>query len=127
MNDKNIQKRKEINREYQERVKPSGVFQVKNLANGKVLLGSSLNLEGPLNKHRFMLRIDSHPNKELQKDWNELGESQFSFEILEVIQVQDNPNFNLMDDLTLLEEIWLEKLQPFGERGYNTSPKIREA
>jgi len=127
MNDKDIQRRKEINREYQERVKPSGVFQVKNLANGKVLLGSSLNLEGPLNKHRFMLRIDSHPNKELQKDWNELGESQFSFEILEVIQVQDNPNFNLMDDLTLLEEIWLEKLQPFGERGYNTSPKIREA
>ena len=127
MNDKNIQRRKEINREYQERVKPSGVFQVKNLENGKVLLGSSLNLEGPLNKYRFMLRINSHPNKELQKDWNELGESQFSFEILEVVQVQDNPNFNLNDELTLLEEIWLEKLQPFGERGYNTSPKIREA
>ncbi len=127
MNEKNIQRRKEINREYQERVKPSGVFQIKNLANGKVLLGSSLNLEGPLNKHRFMLRINSHPNKELQKDWNELGESQFSFEILEVIQVQDNPNFNLNDELTLLEEIWLEKLRPFGERGYNTSPKIREA
>ena len=127
MNEKNIQRRKEINREYQERVKPSGVFHVKNLANGKVLLGSSLNLEGPLNKHRFMLRINSHPNNELQRDWNELGESQFSFEILEIVQVQDNPNFNLNDELTLLEEIWLEKLQPFGERGYNTSPKIREA
>ena len=127
MNEKNIQRRKEINREYQERVKPSGVFQVKNLANGKVLLGSSLNLVGPLNKHRFMLRINSHPNKELQKDWNELGEDQFSFEILEVVQVPDNPNFNLNDELTLLEEIWLEKLQPFGECGYNTNPKIREA
>lgn len=127
MNDKNIQRRKEINREYQERVKPSGVFQIKNLANGKILLGSSLNLEGPLNKHRFMLKINSHPNKELQKDWNELGPDQFSFEILETVKLEDHPNFNLKDELTLLEEIWLEKLQPFGERGYNTDGKIREA
>ena len=127
MNDKNIQRRKEINREYQERVKPSGVFQIKNLANGKILLGSSLNLEGPLNKHRFMLKINSHPNKELQKDWNELGPDQFSFEILETVKLENHPNFNLKDELTLLEEIWLEKLQPFGERGYNTDGRIREA
>ena len=127
MNGKNMQRRKEINRAYQERVKPSGVFQVKNLANGKVLLGSSLNLEGPLNKHRFMLQINSHPNKELQKDWNEFGPGQFTFEILDTILVKDDPNFNLKDELTLLEEIWLEKLQPFGERGYNDGPRIREA
>lgn len=119
--------RKEIHREYKERVKPSGVFQVKNLVNGMVLLGSSLNLEGPLNKHRFMLKINSHPNKELQKDWNELGPEQFTFEILETVQLKDDPNFNLKDELTLLEEIWLEKLQPFGERGYNSDAKIREA
>lgn len=127
MKEKRIKTRKEIHLEYKERVKPSGVFQVKNLANGKVLLGSSLNLEGPLNKHRFLLKINGHPSKELQKDWNELGPDQFEFEILEAVQIQDRPNFNLKDELTLLEEIWLEKLQPFGERGYNTSAKIREA
>ena len=127
MKDKNVKTRKEINREYKERVKPSGVFQIKNMANAKVLLGSSLNLEGSLNKHRFMLRINSHPNKELQKDWNELGLDQFTFEILETVPIKDDPNFNLKDELTLLEEIWLEKLQLFGERGYNPSAKIREA
>jgi hypothetical protein len=127
MNEKTKKRRKEINQEYQERVKPSGVFQVKNMANGKVLLGSSLNLEGPLNKHRFLLKINGHPNKELQKDWNELGPDRFAFEILEVVEIRDHPNFNLKDELTLLEEIWLEKLQPFGERGYNSSAKIREA
>jgi hypothetical protein len=119
--------RKEIHREYKERVKPSGVFQIKNMAIGKVLLGSSLNLEGPLNRHRFMLRINGHPNEELQQDWNELGPDQFIFKILEIVQITDNPNFNLKDELTLLEEIWLEKLQPFGERRYNSSAKIREA
>lgn len=119
--------RKEIHREYKERVKPAGVFQVKNLTNGKVLLGSSLNLEGPLNRHRFMLKIGSHTNKALQKDWDELGLDQFAFEILEEVKRKDDPNFNLKDELTLLEMIWLEKLQPFGEGGYNLNAKIREA
>ena len=127
MKEKRMKTRKEMHLEYKERVKPSGVFQVKNIANGKVLLGSSLNLEGPLNKHRFMLRVNGHLNKELQKDWNELGPDHFSFEILETVQIKQNPNFNLKDELTLLEDIWLEKLQPFGERGYNSSLKIREA
>lgn len=127
MKENTMKTRKEINREYKERVKPSGVYQVKNLANSKVLLGSSLNLEGPLNRHRFMLKINGHTNKELQKDWNELGPEQFLFEILEVVQVKDDPNFNLKDELTLLEQIWLEELYPFGERGYNTDANIREA
>ena len=119
--------RKDINREYKERVKPAGVYQVKNTVNGKVLLGSSLNLEGPLNRHKFILKIGSHTNKALQKDWDELGPDKFIFEILEVVKVQDSPNFNLKDELTLLEQIWLEELQPVGERGYNLNEKIREA
>ena len=123
----NKKSRKELNKEYLERVKPAGIFQVKNTANGKVLLGSSLNLEGPLNRHRFMLKIGSHTNKALQKDWDEFGPDKFVFEILEEVKRKDDPNFNFKDELTLLEMIWLEKLQPFGERGYNVNEKIREA
>ena len=119
--------RKELQREYQERPKEAGIFQVKNTANGKVLLGSSLNLHGPLNSHRFMLRIGSHTNKALQADWDEYGEDKFVFEVLEAVKVKDDPNFNLEDELSLLEQIWLEELKPFGERGYNTSERIRQA
>ena len=119
--------RKELKRDYKERKKPAGVFQVKNTANGKVLLGSSLNLEGPLNSHRFMLTIGRHRNEQLQKEWNEFGGDRFVFEILEVVKVKDDPDFNLIDELTLLEEIWLEKLEPFGERGYNQDRHIRQA
>ena len=118
--------RKEINLEYKERVKPAGIYQVKNLLNGKMLLGSSLNLEGPLNRHKFMLKIGSHTNKALQKDWDELGPEQFAFEILEEVKVSDNPNFNLNDELILLEMIWLDQLQPI-ENGYNSTARIREA
>ncbi len=118
--------RKELNREYVERVKPAGIYQVKNMANGKMLLGSSLNLEGPLNRHKFMLKIGSHTNKTLQADWNELGQNTFVFEVLEEVKMKEDPNFNLQDELTLLEMIWLEKLQPV-ENGYNLNARIREA
>jgi group I intron endonuclease len=118
--------RKELNREYIERVKPAGIYQVKNMANGKMLLGSSLNLEGPLNRHKFMLKIGSHTNKTLQADWNELGQNAFVFEVLEEVKMKEDLNFNLQDELTLLEMIWLEKLQPV-ENGYNLNARIREA
>ena len=119
--------RQDIKREYKERKKPAGVFQVKNTVNGKVLLGSSMNLEGPLNGHKFMLQIGRHRNAALQKDWNDLGADKFVFETLEEVKVKDDPNFNLEDELTLLEQIWIEKLQPFGDRGYNVDSRIRQA
>lgn len=119
--------RQERKREYKEQKKSAGVFQVKNTANGKVLLGSSLNLHGPLNSHKFMLTIGKHRNEALQKEWNAFGADKFVFEILEVVKESDDPSFDVGDELTLLEQIWLEKLEPFGDRGYNTDTRIRQA
>ncbi|MFI5252384.1 MAG: GIY-YIG nuclease family protein [Bacteroidota bacterium] len=123
-----MKSKKDLVREYKERKKPAGVFQVKNIANGKVLLGSSLNLEGALNSHKFMLTIGKHRNEAIQKDWDKYGPDKFIFEILETVKVkEDDPDFNISDELTLLEQIWLEKLQPFGDKGYNTDSRIRQA
>jgi group I intron endonuclease len=121
-----MSRRKTAFREYRERKIPSGVFQIKNTANGKVLLGSSLNLEGVWNGHKFQLTAGVHRNELLQKEWNEFGSDKFVFEILEMVKVKDDPNFNLEDELTLLEQIWLEKLDPFGEKGYNRTSRIRQ-
>jgi hypothetical protein len=74
-----------------------------------------------------MLTIGRHPSGPLQEEWNRYGPANFTFDILEVVRVSDDPNFNLDDELTLLEQIWLEKTQPFAEKGYNTNPRIREA
>ena len=119
--------RQELKREYKERKKAAGVFQVKNTVNGKILLGSSLNLEGPLNSHRFMLEIGRHRNALLQKEWDQYGAEKFVFEILEAVTMKDDPEFDLNDELELLEHVWLDKLQPFGERGYNADQRIRQA
>ena len=118
--------RAELRRAYKEAPRQAGIFRIKNLASGKILLGSSTNLHGPLNKHRFMLSIGRHPNAALQADWQRLGPEAFAFEILETIQAKDDPAFNLEDELTLLEQVWTEKLQPLGERGYNLGPLRRE-
>lgn len=120
-------RRKEINREYKERKIPAGIFQIRNSANGKVLLCSSMNLEGRLNRHKFQLTSGLHPNRNLQKEWNEYGSDKFQFEILEVVKVKDDPDFSLEDELTLLEQIWVEKVDPFGEKGYNLNSSIRQA
>lgn len=122
----NVKSKQEIKREYKERQITAGVFQIKNTANGKVFLGSSLNLDGVWNGHEFFLKTGAHHNKALQKEWNEYGADKFVFEILETVKVTDAPNFNLDDELTLLEQIWLEEIEPFGDRGYNTDKKIRQ-
>jgi group I intron endonuclease len=118
--------RAELKRTYKETPRQAGIYHIKNSKTGKVLLGSSTNLHGPLNKHRFILSTGRHDNAALQNDWNQFGPDAFSFEILEIVKPSDDPSFCLEDELTLLEQIWLEKLQPFGEHGYNQGPIRRD-
>jgi hypothetical protein len=96
-----------------------GVFAIRNTANGKVLVGSAKNLPGVLNRHRFQLRLGSHPNRELQREWNELGEASFAFEVLDGLEPMAGPGEDRADDLAALEAMCLEKLQPYGEAGYH--------
>lgn len=121
------ERRRDLKRAFKDRPRPAGVFQIKNTINGKVLLGSRPSLDGVLNMHRFMLANGSHYNAALQKDWQQHGAGAFVFEILAVVQPKEEPGFDLDDELTLLEQLWLEKLGPLGDRGYNTSPDLRQA
>ena len=111
--------KKELIREYKQNHRPMGVFQIYNPANQKVLIGTALNLPGILNRHKFQLTMGLHPNKMLQAEWNQFGSGKFAFEILDELQPQPDPNYNYSPDLAFLEELWLEKLEPYGERGYN--------
>ena len=120
-------RKKELKRAYKERPKSAGVFQIKNTINGRLLLCSSLNLDTAFNKHRFALKLGSHRNKGLQKDWNEYGALAFAFEILETVTMSDDAGFNLLDELTLLEQIWFEQVRADFERGYNETEHIRQA
>jgi group I intron endonuclease len=111
--------KKELKKQYKQTLLPMGVYIVKNLVNGKIFIGSSKNLEGKLNSMRFQLEMGSHMNNELQKDYNQFGKENFSFEILDRLEPKEDSDYNYDEDLKVLEEMWMEKLQPFGEKGYH--------
>lgn len=119
--------RKELIREYKARKRTAGVFLLQNRENGRFLLGSSLNIEGVWNHLKFALSIGSFRNPALQGDWKKFGESAFEYKILATVEDSDKPGFNLSEELSLLEEIYLEEWQPTVENSYNASAKIRMA
>jgi len=106
--------------------RPMGIFQIRNVQTDKVFVGSTPNLDAVFNRHKFQLNAGRHPSKSLQQDWNELGEEKFAFEVLEELPERDNPNYDYSSDLETLEDLWLEKLEPYGESGYNERKKTRE-
>ena len=115
--------RAELKRQYKEAIPQMGVFAVRNRANGKILLGASLNLPGMLNRTRFQLQMGVHPNTALQRDWTDGGPDGFSFEVLDELKPVATPGHDYTEDLRTLESLWLDKLQPFGDAGYNPPPK----
>jgi hypothetical protein len=117
----------ERKKEYKNQPVIAGVFQIKNLVNGKTLLGSSLNLHGPLNRHKFMLQIGLHSNEELMSDWKLFGEENFVFEILEIVPQNELPGYDYSEDLEILEQIWIDRVQPFGEKGYNKNTNLKQS
>ncbi|HJQ32214.1 MAG TPA: GIY-YIG nuclease family protein [Pyrinomonadaceae bacterium] len=112
-----------LTREYKENRRPMGVYQIRNTVNGKVLVGVSVDLPASLNRHRAELRMGGHRNRVLQQEWAEFGPEAFEFEVLDTLAPPERPDYDPKADLRALEELWLDKLTPFGERGYNAPPK----
>lgn len=111
--------RKALIREYKERRPVMGVYQVRNLTSGKVLIGSSTDVPAMLNRQQAQLRLGVHPNRQLQLDWQTLGPEAFAFELLDTLTPPDEGEYDPRADLKVLERLWLEKLAPFDDRGYH--------
>ncbi len=111
--------KKELKKQYKQTLRPMGIFQIKNLANNKIFIASSSNIEGKLNSIKFQLEMGSYINKELQKDFNQLGENNFLFETIDVLEPKQDPGYDYTEDLKTLEDMWIKKLQPFDDKGYN--------
>lgn len=70
-----------------------GIYYITNLLTGRRYVGSSINVEKRLACHARKLKDNKHQNKELQADFNKLGEGGFSFDIIEVV-LNENLLFN---------------------------------
>jgi hypothetical protein len=116
--------RKAAKREYKESYRPAGVFQLRNTIDGRLFVGSSANLPAISNRLRMQLDAGNYVMlPELQRDWKELGGAAFVFETLEELEPPEGPGWDPSDDLAALEQLWLEQLEPYDEKGYNRRPK----
>lgn len=114
--------RKTLTRQYKETPRPMGVYVVRNTRDGRCFIGAARDLPALLNSNRAQLRLGVHSNRALQRDWDALGADAFAFEVLDTIKPPDRPDYDPSDDLRVLEQLWLERLAPFGERGYHARP-----
>ena len=57
----------------------TGVYMIRNIVNGKVYIGSSVNVERRFGDHRRSLRRGTHTSRYLQNAWNKHGEQSFVF------------------------------------------------
>jgi len=96
---------------YRERKVTGGVFAVRNVRSGKILLESSTDLKGSKNRFDFSKSTGSCVFTKLNKDWASDGSEAFVFEILEELdmgEAQTSQEFK--SDVELLKEIWIENL-----------------
>ena len=113
------ERKKELIREYKETPRPMGVFQIKNNVNGKLFLLKALDLPGIINRHRLELERGQHRNRPLQTDWDQYGADAFSFDVLAKLKPEESLPEQWPGEVKAMLELWLEKLQPYGDAGYN--------
>ena len=119
--------RKELKQEYKQIKFRMGVFGIRNLANGKLFIGSSLDLKAIWHAQKLQLSMGIHPNSALQADWIALGADNFSYEILDELKETEGREVDYKKEIKILEEMHIDAVQPFGEKGYNIKPGNRSA
>lgn len=79
-----------------------GIYKITCFSNKKIYIGSSVNIGKRFRVHKSLLRSNKHRNPHLQNAWNEYGEENFKFEIIEIVKT------NL---LWKRELIWFDKTE----------------
>jgi adenine C2-methylase RlmN of 23S rRNA A2503 and tRNA A37 len=113
------ERKRELQAQYKQMKPDMGILAVINKSNDRYLLEVAPNLKAKLNSITFQLKNGSHVNRQLQKDWDTLGEEGFEIVILEQLDYdEDESKTDYKDDLQLLKMIWIDKLTEQGIQFY---------
>ena len=93
------------------------IYMIINVINGKFYIGSAWDYKRRISQHKSELRHGKHANSYLQRSWDKYGEEAFEFKILEEFEAKDK------NDKFAKEQIYMDVLQPYEDRGYNQSKK----
>lgn len=109
--------RKELIDQYKQLKTYMGVVKITNKTNGKIFVAAYPNLKNKWLTLQSQLAAGMHVNAKLQKDWSQLGPDAFIYEVLEEKDTEKATDVRW--EVKQMEKQWMEKLQPYGERGYN--------
>lgn len=114
-----MDRKRELKEEYRQMKPEMGIFMICSKVNPKCLIEGTPDLKSRINRYKFQLSAGSHPNRELQNEWKELGSENFIIEILENLPYdKDEAKTDYTEDLELLQMIWAEKMTQGGKDFY---------
>ncbi len=114
-----MDRKKELKEMYKNMKTDMGLFIIKSNFNDMYYIEGTQDLKGTINSTKFKLDFGNHPNKELQQQWKDQGESGFTIEILDKLEYdKDESKVDYTEELNILTMIWEEKLSKKGMEFY---------
>lgn len=119
------QQKKQLAAQFAKSFRPMGIFQLRNKITDKIYVGAAMDLDGMRNRIAFFAGQNDAPFYEIKEDWIKHGPDSFVFEVLDRLKPQADEVSDegelaaYKSDLEALLALWLEKLQPYGDKGYN--------
>jgi group I intron endonuclease len=93
----------------------SGIYQIRNKLNGKVYIGSAVNIRARISTHHTALENGYHKNPRLRNAWTKYGEAAFEVVVLELVAEAS--------DLLEREQFWIDSCSSADRAfGYNLNP-----
>lgn len=117
------QRRKELQARYKQMKLYMGVVKITNTVNGKFYIDAYPDLRDMWAAIQTRLDSGIYSSASLVRDWKQYGPGAFTYDVLEQReQTGDTPD-ELRQVLGRMERAWLDKLQPYGDKGYNHPPR----
>lgn len=91
-----------------------GVYIIRNKVNGKIYVGSSINIKKRWREHISKLNGKVIDNTRLFRAWKKYGSNSFEFLVVEKVSV--------LDEILPAEQKWIDLLNATGPLGYNILP-----
>lgn len=91
-----------------------GIYAIRNTVNGKIYIGSAIDIQARWRLHKHQLRSGKHHSYHLQRAWNKYGEATFDF-----IFLHKCPPI----ECVVIEQVFINHYKTCNRTfGYNISP-----